>query len=88
VKINKPTVDIPRHSNHVIRGKYAEAYRAADKLKANQWLPVEFATAHEAYNFRVAVATHRKKLMDAILRGCMVYIRKKPTTSTRKEGGR
>jgi hypothetical protein len=90
VKISKPTKELPQHSSRKgVTGKYLAIYSAVDKLKPDEWLPVQFATAHEAYNFRVAVATHRHRLMEAVLRGSEVYVRNKPATNgTRKERGK
>lgn len=58
-------------------GKYREVYKQVDKLTKGQWLPVEFDTTKEAYNFRVAVETHRTRLMDGKQRKCVVYVRNK-----------
>ena len=88
MKLGKPVDHVP--SKHASRddGKYADVYRALDKLGDNQWLPVSFDTVKEAYNFRVAIETHRTRLMDGKQRKCVVYVRNKPPTNgTRKERG-
>ena len=90
MKINAPVQEIPRtRGSRFERGKYVRIYAAVDRLKGENWLPVKFDTATEAYNFRVAVATHRNRVMEAVLRGDTVYVRNKTNgTSTRPARGR
>lgn len=78
MKIGAPTAGIPISSHKRNAGKYAEIYRKVDKLKNDEWLPVNCQTKKRAYNFRLAVETHRTRLMEAALRGTTVYVRNKP----------
>lgn len=77
MKIGKPVVEVPPKNGNKDDGKYAAIYRAVDKLRKGQWLPVSFETSKEAYNFRVAIETHRTRLMDGKQRKCVVYVRSK-----------
>jgi hypothetical protein len=78
MKIGKPVGEVP--ANHPGRdgGKYAQIYQAVDKLSDGDWLPVTFDSSREAYNFRVAIETHRTRLLQGKQRGQVVYVRKKP----------
>jgi hypothetical protein len=76
MKIGKPITTVPRTGgNPRDWGKYRNIYLALDKLKDGVWLPVQFNTAREAYNFRVAVETHRTRSMEAKQRESTVYVR-------------
>ncbi len=88
MRLGQAVSELPKARTGHRNNKYDSVYAAVDKLKRNEWLPVKFDTAHEAYNFRVAVATHRSKLLDAKLRGSTVYVRNKPSTNGTKERGR
>jgi hypothetical protein len=86
MKLGKPVDQVPPSGSGRNDGKYAEIYRAVDNLREDQWLPVSFETIREAYNFRIAIETHRTRLMDGKQRKCVVYVRNKVTTNgTRKE---
>jgi len=77
MRIGKPVDSVPSKNAGRDDGKYAEIYKAIDKLGKGQWLPVSFETVREAYNFRVAIETHRTRLMDGKQRKCVVYVRNK-----------
>lgn len=77
MKIGKPVVQVPSKHDGRDDGKYAEIYKTLDKLGNGQWLPVSFETTKEAYNFRVAIDTHRTRLMEGKQRKCTVYVRNK-----------
>ena len=81
MKLGKPTTLVPVSSGKRDYGKYAKIYNAVDKLPANEWLPVIFDTVKCAYNFRVAVETHRTRVMEAKQRKLVVYVRNKPPTN-------
>lgn len=74
MEIGVPTTEIPR-STHTAHSKYVEIYEAIRKLRGNRWLPITFSSTQEAYNFRVAVSTHRTLKADVKLRGKVVYVR-------------
>jgi hypothetical protein len=88
MQIGKPTTVVPPDSRGRNDGKYAEIYRAIEKLKGDDWLPVRFATRREAYNFRIAAHTHRTLSLRAKMRGSTVYVQGKngrPATGKGKE---
>lgn len=74
-KIGQPVYSVPPKDAQVNDGKYAEIYKAIDKLKVGDWLPVAFDTTRDAYNFRVACSTHRSRLLQATMRKNVVYVR-------------
>lgn len=87
MKIGKPTGLVP-DSGSRDDGKYADIYKAVDKLQDGQWLPVSFNSRREAYNFRLAVETHRTRVMEGKMRGNTVYVRMgKKRTEDASEGG-
>ena len=75
MKIGRPVDQVPSKNTGRDDGKYAEVYKAVDKLREGEWLPVSFTTTKEAYNFRVAIETHRTRLMDGKQRKTTVYVR-------------
>lgn len=79
VKVGIPTTEVPQPGSTRGGGKYAELYRSIDRLPEGEWLPVVFPTKKRAYNFRLAVETHRTRLMEAMLRNRTVYVRNRPT---------
>lgn len=70
-------MEVPSKNGGRDDGKYAEIYKAVDKLGKNEWLPVSFDTTREAYNFRVAIETHRTRNMMGKQRKSVVYVRNK-----------
>lgn len=90
MKIGTPTNDVPGHAKGS-RGKYKEIYAALSKLSSDKWLPVQFPTPHDAYNFRVATTQYRALRLEAKLRGSAVYVRVKREAkngSRMKDGAR
>lgn len=87
MKVGTPTTEIPDISNRD-NGKYAEIYKQVDKLSGDKWLPVEFDTMKRATNFRIAIETHRTRLMEATLRGRTVYVRNRQVPSAKQRGGK
>ena len=77
MRLGKPTTVLPPKASGRNDGKYAAIYNAVDKLKNGDWLPVTFKTTKEAYNFRIACETHRTRLLEATMRQCVIYVRKK-----------
>lgn len=77
MKVGKPVDSVPSKNAGRDDGKYAKVYRTVDSLRDGQWLPVSFETTKEAYNFRVAIDTHRTRLMEGKQRKCTVYVRNK-----------
>jgi len=77
MKIGKPVDQVPSKNAGRDDGKYADIYRAVDQMQDGQWLPVSFETVREAYNFRVAIETHRTRSMEGKQRKRMVYVRSK-----------
>lgn len=75
MKIGEPVDSVPSKNAGRDSGKYAEIYKVVDGLKRGQWLPITFDTAKEAYNFRVAIETHRTRDMLGKQRKSTVYIR-------------
>lgn len=88
MKVGTPTREVPERDHSRGGGKYEQLYEAVDNLPDGEWLPVVFPTRKRAYNFRLAVETHRTRLMEATLRNRTVYVRNKQTSNTRKGGGR
>lgn len=77
-KVGQPVYSVPSKNASLSNdGKYAEIYKAVDKLHNSDWLPVTFETVKEAYNFRVTCDTHRSRLLEAKQRRSMVYVRNK-----------
>lgn len=74
-KIGQPVYSVPPKGQQKNDGKYAEIYKAVDKLHNGDWLPVTFESARDAYNFRVACETHRTRLLQATMRKSVVYVR-------------
>lgn len=77
MKVLTPVDSVPSKNAGRDDGKYAEVYKRLDKLVKGQWLPVQFETTREAYNFRLTVETHRTRLMEGRQRKCVVYVRNK-----------
>jgi hypothetical protein len=77
MKIGKPVTQVPSKNVGRDDGKYAEVYKAVDRLAKGEWLPVTFASTKEAYNFRVAIETHRTRQMEGKQRKSVVYVRAK-----------
>lgn len=74
-KIGQPVYSVPPKGQLKNDGKYAEIYRAIDKLHNNDWLPITFDSSKDAYNFRVTCDTHRTRLLQATVRKSTVYVR-------------
>lgn len=77
MKVGKPVDSVPSKNAGRDDGKYKEVYKAVDQLRNGQWLPVSFETTKEAYNFRVAIETHRTRNMEGKQRKSVVYVRNK-----------
>lgn len=75
MKILKPTNKMPPRAMRPMRGKYIEAYRMVRRLKPGEWLPVEFASSRDAYNFRTAATMQTALNLEARQRGNKVYVR-------------
>lgn len=74
--IKTPVDSVPsKNRSKYDSGIYKKIYFALDKLEKGKWLPIEFETKKEAYNFRVACDTHRTRLIEARMRDRTVYIR-------------
>lgn len=74
-KIGPPVYSVPPKRVSTNEGRYAEIYKAVDKLHNGDWLPVTFESAKDAYNFRIACETHRTRLLQATIRQSVVYVR-------------
>lgn len=85
MKLQQPTRELPPPAKSK-QGKYKEVYDKVVRLKPDEWLPVEFPSPHEAYNFRVAASGKRSLQMDVKLRGNFVYLRRRANGSKQKGG--
>lgn len=84
MKLQQPTRELPPPAKSK-KGKYKEVYDKVARLRPDEWLPVEFASPHEAYNFRVAACGKRSLSMDVKLRGNFVYLRRRANGTKSKE---
>jgi hypothetical protein len=75
-KIGNPVYSLPPKGVQANEdGRYADIYKSIDKLSGSDWLPVTFESAKDAYNFRIACETHRTRLLQAVIRKSVVYVR-------------
>ena len=75
MKVLSPTTVIPVSGSGRIPTKYVEIWKSLENLKDGDWLPVEFETAREASNFRIAAHTHRTLNIDTVSRGRTIFVK-------------